>query len=592
MAYITTRINGTTSANNYGYYANVIVNDAINSNNTFTVDVNTYLVNNGTRTNSSGWDVNTRIDGVDSETLTNQTVNTTGVAKTGGEILIHSKTFFVPVSYGTMFVAGYLTKSSYTSYDPGACYFSAVISLPRVQSTWASSLLNIPNIENAFTLPINKYVSSYYNVVEVRNSNNTQLIKTINDAVNGTSITFTSSELNSIYAIDNNTNQLPLVFYLDLKTFTDSSKTTQIGTTQRLKCEAYIVNGEPTINSYTIQETNQAVIDVLGDNPDTVLPNFSELLYTIDVSTKNGATVKSVKVNNESAELDGNVYKITVVPISEFSGITVTDSRNLVADEDVYLYTCPYVLPKINTGWTVERVSPISSDLVLNATIDAYNDYINQEHINSVTIQYSLDNENWTTIPSSSYTYSDYLITINDLTLSNLIPYNQEGRFYLRAVDLFTESNDSFRVSKGIETYSWGENDLQVNGEIYIADEEGENEHPIREYIIEESGNGYIKFANGTMICYGIQQPTTSVSSSYGSLYASGLITGSNFAKEFTTINSVVLTPLRGGTFWLGTAETGTTVSKVKIPNYYILSGSTLGSQTFTIGYTAIGTWK
>ena len=230
-------------------------------------------------------------------------------------------------------------------------------------------------------------------------------------------------------------------------------------------------------------------------------------------------------------------------------------------------------------------------NLVLNANVSVYNDTIDG-NTNTIVVKYSIDNENWTTISSSSYSITDNVLTISNLNLSNIIPYTSTTTFYLDISDLLSETKENYQIAKGIETWSAGENDIQVNGELYIADEEGENEHPVREYIIEESGNGYIKFANGTMICYGIQQPTTSVSSSYGALYASGLITGSNFAKQFTTINSVVLTPLRGGTFWLGTAETGTTVSKVKIPNYYILSGSTLGSQTFTISYTAIGTWK
>jgi hypothetical protein len=99
MAYTTTRINGYSSANNYGFYANVLVWDNINANNTFTVMVNTYLVNNGTRTNSGGWTKYQRVEyPVDERTLTNQNINTTGAAKTGGETLIQSETYYVPIS--------------------------------------------------------------------------------------------------------------------------------------------------------------------------------------------------------------------------------------------------------------------------------------------------------------------------------------------------------------------------------------------------------------------------------------------------------------------------------------------------------------
>ena len=590
MAIITNRINGISSQANYGYYANVLVWDTINEQGGFTVQVNTYIVNNGSRFNSSGWTKHTRIDNVGEETLTNQSINTTGVDRYGGETLIQSKTYNVPITMEQIWVASYIQKSSYASYEPGYTYLNGWVSMPKVQSTWKQSLLSISNIESAFTLPINKYVSSYYNVVEVRNSNNTILVKTINNAVDGTSITFTSSELNTIYTMDNNRNQLPLVFYMDLKTFTNSSKTTQIGTTQRLKCEAYIVDGEPTA-TYTIVEQDAKVISLLGSGSTKIIKNASDLLFTITPTALNGAIISNVKINDVNATLNGSDYVLNITDLTTGTfNIVITDSRKLTKTYTATKTLLDYIACQINT-WSIERETQVSSNLKLNANVSVYNDTIDG-NTNTIVVKYSIDNENWTTIPSSSYSITDNVLTISNLNLSNIVPYTSTTTFYLDISDLLSETKENYQIAKGIETWSAGENDIQVNGELYIADEEGQNEHPVREYIIEESGNGYIKFANGTMICYGIQQPTTSVSSSYGSLYASGLITGSNFAKQFTTINSVVLTPLRGGTYWLGTAETGTTVSKVKIPNYYILSGSTLGSQTFTIGYTAIGTWK
>ena len=479
MATTTTRINGSTSANNYEFYLNVIIDDTIQSDNTFLVNIDAYIVNHGVRTDSGGWDKQTIIQDIGQQTDTNQTLNTTSVAKEGGITLAirHYGIYRVPVGTSQIYVTGAMARNGgYTIYDPGYCEAKGWVSMPRVQSTWDTSLLNIPNIETAFTLPINKYVNDYYNVVEVRNSNNTQLIKTINNANNGDSITFTSSELATIYTMDNNANQLPLIFYMDLKTYTNSSKTTQIGTTQRLKCEAYIVNGEPTLTA-TLVEQDAKVIELLGSSTsDKIIQNASDLLFTITPTALKGATISSVKVNDIYATYDENnqvyILNVTDITTGEFT-ITATDSRNLPGAIYIGKTMLEYIACKIN-NWAIERESPVSSDLVLNANVNVWNSTING-NTNTIVVKYSIDNENWTTIPSSSYTITDNVLKITNLNLSNIIPYTSTTTFYLDISDILSEAKENYQISKGIETYSWGENDLQVNGDIFIADEEGEN---------------------------------------------------------------------------------------------------------------------
>ncbi|MBO7079781.1 MAG: hypothetical protein J6W64_08250, partial [Bacilli bacterium] len=427
MAMTTTRINGTCSlGRGYSFYANVLIWDNVQNDNTFRVMVNTYLVNGGTRTDSGGWTKYLRVNDVDSETLTNQNINTATVDRNGGEVLIQTKSFNVPVSWSSIAVYSYIEKSSYTQYDPGTCIISGYVPLPKVASTWNSSLLNIPNIENAFTLPINKYVSDYYNVVEARNANNTYLVKTINNAINGTSVTFSSSELNDIYILDNNRNQLPLVFYMDLKTYTDSSKTTQVGTTQRLKCEAYIVSGEPTA-TYTIVEQDAKVIELLGgSSTNKIIKNASDLLFTITPTALKGATINSVKVNDTNATLSSGNYVLNVNNITTGTfNIVATDSRNLTKTYTATKTIIDYLALAYNI-WSIKRYSQTSSDLVLNADITCYSSTIDG-NTNTPIVKYSIDNENWTTISSSDYTFQDNKITITNLTLQDLIDYQHTG---------------------------------------------------------------------------------------------------------------------------------------------------------------------
>ena len=438
--------------------------------------ISTYIVNHGTRTNTGGWTKETRIDGVDEIIDTNQNLNTSLVDKNGGITLaIQNANYYrVPITTSQIYVVSYMQKSSYTSLDPGYCALGGWVQMPKVQSTWNTSLLSLANVQTAFTLPINKYVSEYYNVVKVTNGNATQVIRTINNANNGDSITFTSSELANLYVIDNNANQLPLVFYMDLYTYTDSNINHQIGTTQRLKCEAYIVNGEPTLDA-TLVEQDAKVIQLLGSaTSNKIIQNASDLLFTITPTATKGATIKNAKVNDIYATKSGDNYVLNLTDITTgMLVVTATDSRNLQGTMIIHKTMLEYIACKINT-WSIERATQVSSDLVLNANVSVYNGTIDG-NTNTIVVKYSIDNENWTTIPSSSYTITDNVLTISNLTLSNIIPYTSTTTFYLDISDLLSETKENYQIAKGIETYSWGENDLQVNGAIYVADEEGNN---------------------------------------------------------------------------------------------------------------------
>lgn len=487
----TTKITGKASANNYGFYANVIVGDFNKSTQKFPVTIDLYLVNNGIRTNSGGWTNSITCDGT-TKSDSSQTINTTGVSASGGKTKVYSKSFNVSIK-STISVSATLSKSSYSTYDPGRCTLSGSISLPKVQSTWESPILPIIDVEDTFTLGINKYVSSYYNVAEVRNLNHNTLIKTINDANDGDEVTFTSSELNTIYTIDNNKYQLPLRFLIDLKTYTNSSKITQIGGVQSLLCEAYIVNGEPTA-TYTIVEQDEKVIELLGSSTsNNIIKNASDLLFTITPTALNEADILSVKVNDTPATLSNNVYTLNINDITTGTfNIVVTDTRNLTQTYIIEKTIIDYTNVSINT-WSIKRQSQTSSNLILNADINCYSSTISGA-TNTPVVQYSTDGTNWATISSSSYTFADDKITITNLTLNNVISHQVSGTFYLKVYDLLSEVNDNKDVAVGIYTFAKSDRKVRINGTLEIADSNAQNRFEIRKpitYSDEETFIGY-----------------------------------------------------------------------------------------------------
>ena len=580
MAITTTRINGTASQAGYEYYLLVKVNDEIR-NNAFEVSIEAYLVNHGSRTDYGGI------------TNTNQNLDTTGADRYGGTTLVinHGNAYHPVVGTDQIYVSSYMSKGSYASYDPGYCSASGYVQMPKVASTWSKSILSIPDVTQSFTLPINKYVSEYYNVAEVRNQDNSFLIKTINDAVNGTSVTFTSSELNTITTIDTNKYQQNQRFYIDLKTYTNSSKTTQIGSTQRLICDSYLPTPQPTA-TYTVVEQDANVISLLGSSTSNkIIKESSDLLFTITPTTKYNALMSSVKINGANAtyDEDNQVYVLNATNITtDTFNIVVTDSRNYSTSYEVTKTLLDYMAIKINS-WTSSRASQTSSDIVLTADITCYSSTIDG-NTNTPTVQYSTDNSTWVTIPSSSYTFSNNKITITNLTLSNLIPYQSAGKIYLKITDLLTTGQDNNDVAVGIYTWAIGDRKARLNGTLEIGDTTGNNRVNVGDGIIVDKGTGYIKYGNGIMICYGKSQvKTTTCTDSWGSLKISPQISGEDYTQQFVSVICSTISISGTQSCWLINANNPTTT---KTQTYQLARADSSSSLSFYLHYITIGTWK
>ena len=277
--------------------------------------------------------------------------------------------------------------------------------IPKInrQSTWRD--FTIQDLESEFVLPINKYVSSYYNVVKIQNSNGTTIVKTIDDAVDGTAITFNSTELNSIYSMDNNESSYPLKLYMDLKTYTDSTKTTQVGTTQTKQVSAYLSNPNPTYD-VAYQDIYAPTLAITNDNQQ-IIQNNSQLQFNVTSATaKYGATLTKAKSLINSVETEQVVsssnFNIDIGTINVANNINATitliDSRGLETTKQVALTILSWELP--NAIITMNRKSNYYTETDIK--VDA--NYSSLDNKNTITIQYRLKKKtsetwgNWTNL--------------------------------------------------------------------------------------------------------------------------------------------------------------------------------------------------
>lgn len=129
-----------------------------------------------------------------------------------------------------------------------------------------------------------------------------------------------------------------------------------------------------------------------------------------------------------------------------------------------------------------------------------------------------------------------------------------------------------------------------LNEDIYLSN----RKNKLSENIIEESGDGYIKFGDGTMICYGstgIQ--TTAVTTTWGNgLYCSNQLPVIRFPQEFISqpYYTASVHSEQGNSFLMITDAYSTSTTTTS--QFQILRGTSSNSVTYSIHYTAIGRWK
>jgi microcystin-dependent protein len=248
------------------------------------------------------------------------------------------------------------------------------------------------------------------------------------------------------------------------------------------------VNAEPS-QSTTFTEMNSKVISVLGtSNANTIIQNVSQLKLTSTPTVKKGATVSKVTFEHNDLSTDDptSPYEHIYTPVNSKFKVTITDSRGYsITDPTEYTKSIveyvPISVPKPN----VKRLNPTSSTLVLNVQI-RYKQATFGSKANVPTIQWKVgENGTLKTLSSSNYVLdtTNNLIKITNLQLPNVLDYQSEDTFYLYASDLLTSGQNSVDVTEGTPTLEMGRRDVQVNGSLYIADENRNNKKEIRDLI-------------------------------------------------------------------------------------------------------------
>ena len=243
-----------------------------------------------------------------------------------------------------------------------------------------------------------------------------------------------------------------------------------------------LVNCSPTI-SLTCTEQNAKVKNIVGSKL-ILLNNVSSLKVAATVATKKGASVVEVLIQDKKVSSPySTTYTVTGTAGNYKVNASVRDSRQLIVTDTSSNYQLVDYRPVSIDAYKFKRENPTSSKIKLNAEITYWGITLNGV-ANEPTISWSSDGSTYTTIPSSAYTINNtyHTITISDYEVTSL-DYKEQGTYYLKVVDKFTEDKENQIVTKGIAIFERGEHDVQVNGRLIVADENRQNPVNVMEKI-------------------------------------------------------------------------------------------------------------
>jgi hypothetical protein len=329
-----------------------------------------------------------------------------------------------------------------------------------------------------------------------------------------------------------------------------------------------LVNAEPFVELET-KETNEKVKNVVGS--ELIAVNYvSQLKATATFTGSKGSTLKKININGVISNTSPFETLINVEneDASTIFGVvaSVEDSRTLTDGAEQIYQLVDYRPISINS-YKFKRENPTSDQIYLNAEITYWGVSVNNV-ANNVVVSYSTDGETYITIPSSSYTInsSDNTIKINNYKVPTKLNYQNQGKYYLKVSDNFTEDIENDIVTKGIPVTEKGKDVFQVNGRLIVADENRQNPvdilkdiwkivYPIGTFYETDntSFNPNVSWG-GTWVLEEDGTTLVSKSSVTGSKFNADIGTIVGFETHTLTLSEMPSSPYNPGVQWAGTS--------------------------------------
>jgi len=371
---------------------------------------------------------------------------------------------------------------------------------------------------------------------------------------------------------------------LTIKTYNGS---TQIGSTQTTTFIARVDSStsSPIVTS-SVVDTNQNIIALTG-NSNYLVKHYSSASVTWSATAQNDSTISNVTINGISASPSPMVVSVD----AGYINVTATDSRGFSTTVNPEFTFKDYDAPTFT--FSIERVAPTSSYAYLTFNGVWFNDTFGAVQ-NTLTLSWKYRKtgdtawiDGGTFVENTDYKvngntfYSGTSSSADRIQIGGNFDYNYGWDIMVQADDVLAGYAPYGSMTKGIPIINWDDDFFNVNGEIRQFNS------PIFESDSNIDGT-YIKYYDGTMICYKSVSATVAMTAKWGNLYEGSMDLG-DWAAEFITVPHIQITngsPTGAFIESLSPTQTTTYAGKVYLsrPNSY--------TSTVTVYVMGIGRWK
>jgi hypothetical protein len=315
-------------------------------------------------------------------------------------------------------------------------------------------------VGNAFLVPITKTVSNVYDVLTIKLGATTVATR---DGYTSGNVTFSAAELDAIYQIITTSNSATFTF--ELKTYTNSTKTTQVGTTSTLTSTGTLTSYPAILDASYVnhEDTNTTTVALTGDSSKFFL-GYSDLEITVSAkaTAQNYATLgnnayvfevlgETTQYANQSDSL--NFVKTFTSINDDAYNLKVIDSRTnqltILKTLDVVTYDEP-----VFSSISVARQNGVEDDILI-AFAGTYTDWSDLSTTNSIqTAQYRYkevggDYGGWNAITLTTNTGGNFSKTsYNPVDLDVTKAYE----FEIQVIDKLGTTTQTFTVPSATPT--------------------------------------------------------------------------------------------------------------------------------------------
>lgn len=368
---------------------------------------------------------------------------------------------------------------------------------------------------------------------------------------------------------------------------------TMIGSATSDTINAIVPFDDPTISSFNVYDSNTATSVLTGSGSGILVKGESTATYSISASAKNKASIASYKVTNGNTSKATSSGSFANVASGSFSAV-VYDSRELSSDPVTVNKTLVNYLTPLFLNLDIVRPSTTSNTANLTCDGSWFNGSFGAQS-NTLELKYRwrVKNGTYSSYIMLSPTFGTNSFACN-VTLGTSFSFTNSYEFEFVLTDKLHTVTKTASLLYGKPLIDVGKDDILINGDVAIDGLSGMVKAASGKLSAATAGtdylaltkaittNGtYIKFNDGTMICYGNKLSKATDSSGQATIdYPTAFTDAPAGVALFQAVKS---TRQYCNISWSNAS---------KMVLYVISQDAVLTNTTILINYIAIGRWK